>query len=42
LTREKCAAKLGVTLPTINRWEDGKAKPLALKKIVDLLRGMGQ
>jgi len=44
LTQEKFAAKLGVTFPTINRWENGKAKPspLALKQIEDLLRGMGK
>jgi len=44
LTQEKFAAKLGVTFPTINRWENGRAKPspLALKQIEDLLRGMGE
>jgi transcriptional regulator with XRE-family HTH domain len=44
LTQEKFAAKLGVTFPTINRWENSKAKPspLALKQIEDLLRGMGK
>lgn len=43
LTQEKFAAKLGVTFPTINRWENGRAKPspLALKQIEDLLRSMG-
>jgi DNA-binding transcriptional regulator YiaG len=43
LTQEKFAAKLGVTTPTINRWENGRAKPspLALKRIEDLLREMG-
>lgn len=43
LTQEKFAAKLGVTFPTINRWENGKAKPspLALKQIEDLLPAMG-
>ena len=43
LTQEKFAAKLGVTYPTINRWENGRAKPspLALKQIEDLLRGLG-
>ncbi len=42
LTQEKFAAKLGVTYPTINRWENGRAKPspLALKQIEDLLRGL--
>ena len=43
LTQEKFAAKLGVTFPTINRWENGRAKPspLAMKQIEDLLRGLG-
>lgn len=43
LTQEKFAAKLGVTFPTINRWENGRAKPspLAMQRIEDLLRGMG-
>jgi DNA-binding transcriptional regulator YiaG len=44
LTHEKFAAKLGVTYPTINRWENGRAKPspLALKQIEDLARGLGE
>jgi transcriptional regulator with XRE-family HTH domain len=44
LTQEKFAAKLGVTFPTINRWENGRAKPspLALKQIEDLLQEMGE
>lgn len=44
LTQEKFAAKLGVTFPTINRWENGRAKPspLALQKIEELLRGLGE
>ncbi len=44
LTQEKFAAKLGVTFPTINRWENGRAKPspLAMQKIEELLRSMGQ
>ena len=43
LTQEKFAAKLGVTFPTINRWENGRAKPspLALKQIESLLRKLG-
>ncbi len=43
LTQEKFAAKLGVTFPTINRWENGRAKPspLAMQKIEDMLRSMG-
>lgn len=44
LTQEKFAARLGVTFPTINRWENGRAKPspLAMKQIEDLLRGLGK
>lgn len=43
LSQEKFAAKLGVTFPTINRWERGKAKPspLALNRIEELLRNFG-
>ena len=43
LTQEKMAARLGVTFPTINRWENGRAQPspLALKQIEDLLVGLG-
>ncbi len=42
LTQEKFAAKLGVTFPTINRWENGRAKPspLAMQRIEDLIGGM--
>ena len=44
LTQEKFAAKLGVTFPTINRWENGRAKPspLALKQIEGMLRNLGK
>jgi len=44
LTQEKFAARLGVTFPTINRWEKGRARPspLALKQVEDLLRSMGE
>lgn len=44
LTQEKFAAKLGVTFPTINRWENGRAapSPLAKQRIQDLLRSMGR
>ena len=43
LTQEKLAARLGVTFPTINRWENSRAKPspLALKQIEDLLADLG-
>lgn len=44
LTQEKFAARLGVTFPTINRWENGRAKPspLALKQLEDLLAALGE
>ena len=43
LTQEKFAARLGVTFPTINRWENGHARPspLALKQIEILLHDLG-
>jgi len=44
LTQEKFAARLGVTFPTINRLENGRARPspLAMQRIEELLRGMGK
>jgi putative transcriptional regulator len=44
LTQEKMAERLGVTFPTINRWENGRAKPspLALKQIEDFLVRLGE
>jgi putative transcriptional regulator len=43
LTQEKFATKLGVTLLTVNRWENGRARPspLAMQKVEELLRSMG-
>ena len=43
LTQEKFATKLGVTLLTINRWENGRTRPspLAMQKIEELLRSLG-
>ncbi len=43
LTQEKFAARLGVTCLTVNRWENGRAKPspLAMEKIEAQLREMG-
>jgi len=40
----KYSARLGVTFPTINRWENGRARPspLAMEKIEALLRSMGE
>ncbi len=44
LTQEKFAAKLGVTLPTINRWENGRTRPspLALQNLRELVSGMAE
>jgi putative transcriptional regulator len=44
LSQEKFAAKLGVTFPTINRWENGRAKPspLAMQRIEEMLQRMGE
>ena len=44
LTQEKFAARLGVTFPTINRWENGHSKPspLALRQVEALLRDLGE
>ena len=44
LTQEKFGAVLGVTYPTVSRWENGLAKPspLALKKIEQHLRHIGE
>ena len=43
LTQEKFAARLGVTFPTINRWENGRARPspLAMQRLEELLCSMG-
>jgi DNA-binding transcriptional regulator YiaG len=43
LTQEKFAAQLGVTFPTINRWENNRAKPspLAVEKIKKMVRRLG-
>lgn len=42
LTQEKLAAKLGVTFPTVNRWEQGHTRPspLAVHRIRELLDSM--
>ena len=44
LTQKQFAAYLGVTFPTINRWENGHAmpSPLALKQIDTLLNQLGE
>jgi transcriptional regulator with XRE-family HTH domain len=43
LTQEKFAAQLGVTFPTLNRWENNRAKPspLAVEKIEKMVRRLG-
>lgn len=43
LTQEEFAAKLGVSYQSVNRWENGRTKPLpiALKLIEGMLRSMG-
>ena len=39
LTQEKFAAKLGVTYPTINRWENGRSEPKgAARKLLEGLQ----
>ncbi|KAB8319064.1 helix-turn-helix transcriptional regulator [Tolypothrix campylonemoides VB511288] len=43
LSQVKFAAKLGVSFQSVNRWENGRTKPLpvALKQIEALLYQMG-
>ncbi|WP_416670349.1 helix-turn-helix domain-containing protein [Egbenema bharatensis] len=43
-SQAKCATKLGVSFQSINRWEDGRTKPLpiAIKQIEHLLPQMGE
>jgi transcriptional regulator with XRE-family HTH domain len=43
LSQAKLAAKLGVSFQSVNRWENGRTKPLplALKQIEQLLYQMG-
>lgn len=44
LSQAKFAVKLGVSFQNINRWENGRTKPLpiALKQIKSLLHQMGE
>lgn len=44
LSQAKFAAKLGVSFQSINRWENGRTKPLpiAVKQIEQLLHQMGE
>ena len=41
-TQEQFAAKLGVSFPTVNRWENKKTKPspLAIQKLQKLLSAL--
>ena len=43
LTQEKFAARLGVTYPTVNRWENGRARPspLAMRQLKELACQLG-
>jgi putative transcriptional regulator len=43
LTQEKFAAKVGVTFPTVNRWENNRAypSPLALEKLETIAHQLG-
>jgi len=42
LTQERFAARLGVSFPTINRWENGRSvpSPLAQQRMEQILRGL--
>jgi len=44
LSQGKFADELGMTFPTVNRWENGHAtpSPLALKQIDSLLQQLGE
>lgn len=44
LSQAKFAARLGVSFQSVNRWENGRTKPLpmALKQIELLLQQMGE
>lgn len=43
LTQEQFAAAVGVTYPTVNRWENARAKPspMAMKLIEKMLLDLG-
>jgi len=43
LSQERFAARLGVTFSSVNRWENGRAKPspLAMKQIEEIVDGLG-
>ena len=43
LTQEQFASRLGVTFPTVNRWERGRTKPspMAQKLLIKAVKQMG-
>lgn len=43
LTQEQFALKLGVSYQSVNRWENGRTKPLplAMKQIKQMVKRMG-
>jgi len=43
MTQERFAARLGVTFASVNRWENGRARPspLALRQVEELLHDLG-
>jgi putative transcriptional regulator len=43
LTQEEFASRLGVTFPTVNRWENRRSHPskMAKKLILELVKQMG-
>jgi len=44
LTQEQFASRLGVTFPTVNRWENGRSKPspMAQKLLIKVVEQMGE
>lgn len=44
LTQERFAQRIGVTFPTVNRWENGHARPspLAMTRLKELTVGLGE
>ena len=44
LTQEQFASRLGVTFPTVNRWERGRTKPspMAQKLLIKVVEQMGE
>jgi len=44
LSQQALAVRLGIALPTVSRWENGRShpSPLALEKIEAFLREMGE